>query len=748
MATATLRIVGMTCSLCSIKIERQLQGLSGVSAVSVNYAAEMAVVEHDSLDAGVLERGIRAAGFAVDSGNGQSRRRFLQKLRRELLFSTLIALPMVFMLLVCTVDCGCLYFDPEAGSRFSLFFSQLRFELGFLNHWRFQALWAAPVQFLIGWRFYRNAFHSLRSGLWGMDLLVVISTTVSYFYSIYLGVTLGTEADTRYYFETSVIIITLVLLGRYLELRARQRTHAEVGDLLGLQVKTAHLRVASGERTVDIGSVRPGDTLAIYPGERIPADARITGGAGVVDEAMLSGESIPVAKAAGDRVFCGTVNGPGSLVVEVEQTGKDTLLAGIIALVESAQAGRTEIQHRVDRVCAWFIPVILSASVLTFLVWFFVIFKGKVFLIEQPILNALSVLVISCPCALGLATPAAISTAFGTAARRRILIRNGEVLERGCRIDTVVFDKTGTLTQGDLQMEAIQPRPGTAFPEARLLLLAALAERPSPHPVARTLIRHLDPALGLYSPRETARLASAFEAFPGGVRARVEDREIVLGNGALLDSLGIDASAVPAIPPGRTAVLMAVDGRYEGLFLFRESLAPRAAAAIQQLQQAGIATVLVSGDRADAAAALAVAAGIPVAHSGIQPAGKADLIRRLQQEGHRVAMVGDGSNDAPALAVADVSFAMGTGTDVAISTSDVVILDGDLTGVLWFLRYAHQVTRVIKANLVWCFLYNALGLPAAALGLLRPEFACLAMAASSLSVLGHSLRLRRARFHA
>jgi len=416
--------------------------------------------------------------------------------------------------------------------------------------------------------------------------------------------------------------------------------------------------------------------------------------------------------------------------------------------VENAQAGRTEIQHLVDRVCAWFIPVILLASALTFGIWFFVIFKGKVFLIEQPILNAISVLVISCPCALGLATPAAISTAFGTAARRKILLRNGDVLERGFRVDTVVFDKTGTLTQGDLGLEAIQPRPGSAFTESHLLLLAALAERPSPHPVARALTRQLDPALGPYSPRQTAPLASAFASFPGqGVRARVEDREIVLGNGSLLERLGIDASDVPRLPPGRMAVLMAVDGRYQGLFRFKETLSPRAAAAIQQLKRAGLATLLVSGDRADAAAALALEAGIPVAHSGIQPAGKAEIIQALQREGHRVAMVGDGSNDAPALAVADVSFAIGTGTDVAISTSDVVILDGDLAGVLWLLRYSRQVRRVIRTNLAWCFLYNALGIPAAALGLLRPEFACLAMAASSLSVVGNSFRLRRARFH-
>ncbi|MDR3673337.1 MAG: cation-translocating P-type ATPase [Holophaga sp.] len=744
METATLRIVGMTCTLCSAKVERQLRRIPGVAAVSVNYSAEMAVVEHDSLGAEVLERGVKAAGFSLDSGSGQSRRRYLQNLRWQLLVCILIALPLVFTVFVCTMDDGCVFFDPNAVSRFSVFFSRLRFQLGFLHHWRFQALWAFPVQFIIGWRFYRNAFYSLRSGLWGMDLLVAISTTISYFFSLYLGVQFGGESETHYYFETSVVIITLVLLGRYLEASARQRSHSAVDDLLDLQVRTVHLRDGSGERTVPVDSVRPGETIVIYPGERIPADGRITGGGGPVDEAMLSGERLPVAKAAGDPVFSGTLNGSGSLAVRVEKTGKDTVLASIIAIVENAQAGKTEIQQLADRVCAWFIPAILAASALTFAVWFYGVFKGKSFLIEQPILNAISVLVISCPCALGLATPAAVSTAFGTAARRRMLIRNGDVLERAQRIDTVVFDKTGTLTQGDLQLDGIRPRPGSPYSGPQLLLLAALAERPSGHPVARALVRNLDPAQGLYRPEETARFASGFENVPGrGIRAQVDDRAIVFGNLPFLKEQNIDTGDVPSLPAGRLAVLLAVDGRYEGLFLFQETLSPGTLHALQRLKDAGIERVLLSGDREAPALAVARQAGIQAAYFEVQPANKADIIRTFQAQGRHVAMVGDGSNDAPALAVAEVSFAVGSGTDIAVNTSDVVLLDGDLSGILWLLRYSRQVRRVIRTNLGWCFLYNVLGIPAAALGLLRPELACLAMAASSLSVVGNSLRLRR-----
>ncbi len=742
METTTLRIVGMTCSLCSVKIERGLSGIEGVKSVSVGYASETAVVVHDGVPPDRLRQSVKASGFDVDEGDGKSVERHLRALAVELIAASVFTLPLVLVMLVCTVDDCCAILDPRAAGRFSLWISELRFALKPLHDWRLQAALAFPVQFVLGLRFYRGAWYCLRSGLWGMDLLVAVGTTATYLFSLYQGWSFGAESSTRLYFESSASVVTLVLLGRYLEAKVKRRADSSVRLLSGLRTRTARVADGMEEREIDAGGLRVGDIVIVRPEERIPADGTIVHGNAVLDESMLTGESLPVEKTEGDAVTAGTMTLSGGFRFRVEKTGQNTMLARIISLVESARSAKTEVQRAVDKVCAYFIPAVLLASLATFCVWYFLIFKGKIFLIEKPIVYAVSVLVISCPCALGLATPAAVSAGIATAARRKVLIRNGAALETARRIDTVVLDKTGTVTRGRLHLTECLLRPGSPFSCGDLLRLAAAAEVPSLHPVGRAIAAALGPAaVSLEAPVE-------FESVPGmGVRAEVSGRTVLIGAGRLFKNRGVPLYDFGRDNDGSTIAHIAVDGVHEGAFVLQDVPRVSARTAVASLVNAGKSVVMVTGDSQAAAREAAAAAGIDVVRSRVLPGEKAEVVRTLRAEGAFVAMVGDGVNDAPALAQADVGIAMGTGNDIAIEAGDVILADGNLDSIPWLIGHSRRVMRVIRGNLAWAFVYNAIGIPVAALGLLNPEIACAAMALSSLSVLLNSLRLNREKRH-
>ncbi|MDQ1303520.1 MAG: P-type Cu+ transporter, partial [Pseudomonadota bacterium] len=608
-------------------------------------------------------------------------------------------------------------------------------------HWHLPAwlelLLATPVQFVIGARFYRSAWHAIRARAGNMDVLVVLGTTAAYGYSVYLLATLGfSEASGRLYFEASVVIITLVLLGKFLESRAKRGTTAAIRQLMELRPQTARVRQANGdEREIPINDVRSGDRIIVRPGERIPVDGLVHTGRSEVDESLISGESLPVDKQGGSRVTGGSINGTGLLQIRATAVGADSTLAKIIRLVENAQSGKAPVQRLVDRISAIFVPVVVLLACLTFIAWF--LSTGN---FEHSLVSAVAVLVIACPCALGLATPTAIMTGTGAGARAGILIKDVEALERAHRIDTVVFDKTGTLTAGRPAVVGIHVLRGD---EDDMLQLAASVQQGSEHPLARAIIEHAG-ARGLKS-----RAVAEFRSHTGsGVTGTVDGREILLGNRQLLAGQQIDGDSAAGIAAdyeqqAKTAVYVADRRGVIGILAIADPLRPEAITAIASLRGMGIRTLMLSGDAEAVAAAIGQQAGVDEARGGVQPEGKAAAIKALHAAGRVVGMIGDGINDAPALAVADVGIAMGTGTDIAMETAGITLMRPDPRLVAAAIDISRATFGKIRQNLFWAFIYNLVGIPAAALGYLSPALAGAAMAMSSVSVVCNSLLLRR-----
>ncbi|MBW8897499.1 MAG: heavy metal translocating P-type ATPase, partial [Massilia sp.] len=606
-----------------------------------------------------------------------------------------------------------------------------------------QLLLATPVQFWLGARFYRAGWKAVRAGAGNMDLLVAIGTSAAYFLSLYQLLSAHGNAMPHLYFESAAVVITLVLLGKWLEGRAKRQTVAAIRALEALRPLDAIVRRAGRDTTIPLDALRVGDLMVVRPGERVPADGRVVEGASHLDEALLTGESLPVAKGEGDRVTGGAVNGEGLLLVEATAVGADSMLARIIRMVEDAQAAKAPIQRLVDKVSAVFVPVVLLISLATLLAWGFVTGDW-----QQALLNAVAVQVIACPCALGLATPTGIMVGTGAAARHGILIEDAEALETAHALRMVVFDKTGTLTEGRprvVALEADDPR--------RLLALAAAVQQGSAHPLARAVA-------ALATAREVAApAAKEAAALPGrGVRAEVEGATVWLGNRRLLDEIGAGGNLPAALvaaaerheADGRTVSWLArgQGGRgghvnVEGVLAFGDRIKPTSAAAIARLRDLGVASMMLSGDNEGSARAVAQAVGLArwVAH--VQPQDKADVVRGLMKEGHKVGMVGDGINDAPALAAADVGIAMAGGTDVALHTAGITLMRGDPLLVADAIDISDRTWRKIRQNLAWAFVYNVVGIPVAALGLLNPVLAGAAMALSSVSVVTNALLLRR-----
>ncbi|WP_324751221.1 heavy metal translocating P-type ATPase [Sphingomonas sp. LY54] len=724
----TLALSGMTCASCAGRVEKALRAVPGVTKADVNLATERAHVESISAAVEPLIAAVEKAGYAAaPAADATDPKDDAQETRREaaaarekshVLIAAVLSLPLVLPMLLAP------------------------FGIAMEVPGWVQLLLATPVQFWLGARFYRGAWSALRARTGNMDLLVALGTSAAFGLSLYqlLAHPGGGGMDGHYYFEASAVVITLVLLGKWLEGRAKRQTGAAIRALAALRPDRARLLAADGsESEVPLESVKVGDLVRIRPGERIPVDGVIVEGATSADESMLTGESLPVAKAAGDKVTGGAINGEGLVLVRTTAIGAGTALARIVRLVESAQGAKAPIQRLVDKVSGVFVPVVIGIALVTLAGWL-VAGAG----LEAALLNAVAVLVIACPCALGLATPTAIMAGTGVAARAGVLIKDVEALETAHRVDTVVFDKTGTLTEGRPVLVAAVPAAG--FDEERLLSLAASLQTGSEHPLARAVLaRAADRGIAAAAPVD-------LQALPGrGLSATVGERRLILGSTRLIDEEGIARAdlaeaAERMAGEGRTVswlAELAPGKRLIGLLAFGDEPKPAAAAAIATLHRRGIRTAMLSGDNAGAAAAVAARLGIDQVFAELLPEDKVARIAALKAEGRTVAMVGDGVNDAPALAAADVGIAMSTGTDVAMHSADITLMRGDPRLVADAMAISDRTYAKIRQGLFWAFVYNVVGLPLAALGYLSPVVAGAAMALSSVSVVANALTLRR-----
>ena len=720
----TLKISGMSCAACSARVEKVLGRMDGVYSAVVNLASEKASVEYDSSKIKVSDiiKAVDSIGYKAERADEissdrekEQREKEIRRLRLELVISAVLTAPLLFSMLLMVTGIDIPFFHNEY----------------------FQLIIATPVQFIIGFRFYRNAYHALRSRSANMDVLIAMGTTASYFFSIYNAFFAGHGHEMKeLYFETSAVIITLILLGKYLEAVAKGRTSEAIKKLMGLQAKTARVVRDGEEEDIPVEQVVPGDVIIVRPGEKVPVDGKILEGNSAVDESMLTGESIPVEKKAGDFVVGATINRFGTFRFEATRVGKDTVLSQIIRMVEEAQGSRAPIQKIADKVSGVFVPAVLGIALVTFLAWYLI--SGD---FAQAVVSAVSVLVIACPCALGLATPTAIMVGTGRGAENGILIKGGEHLEMMCRLNAVVLDKTGTVTKG--QPEVTDVIPLGNMERGYVLRLAAVAEKNSEHPLGEAIYE--------YGIKEANTIPDAeqFGAIPGkGVRAVVDEREIYIGTRMLMQETGIDTEPAEAViagleDEGKTAMLMAADGRLEAVMAVADTLKEGSKEAIDELKKMGIEVYMITGDNKRTAASIARQAGIANVLAEVLPEHKAEEIRKLKDQGKKTAMAGDGINDAPALAAADIGIAMGTGTDVAIEAADITLLRGDLMLIPAAIRLSRMTMRKIKQNLFWAFIYNIIGIPFAAFGFLNPMIAGGAMAFSSVSVVTNSLSLKR-----
>ncbi|GLS75000.1 heavy metal translocating P-type ATPase [Oharaeibacter diazotrophicus] len=729
-AAAPIRVFdidGMTCAACAGRIERVLAKTPGVREARVNLALERADVV---LDPGVADDVVVAAvdraGYGAEPRRADPAERRRQREREEAarraafrrtlsLFavSAVLTLPFLVSMVAMAVGAGHL-----------------------MGPWTEFAL-ASVVQVVAGARFYRGAAKALRGGSANMDVLVAVGTTAAYLFSAWMVATRGHHAAGHLYFEASATVLTLVLAGKLMEERAKAGTTAAVRALMALRPESAtRLGADGGLATVAVEDLAPGDRILVRPGERVAVDGVVAEGEGHVDESLVTGESVPVRKGAGDAVVGGTVNGEGALTVLVRAVGEDTTLARITRLVENAQSGKAPVQRLVDRVSAVFVPVVMALAAATFAGW---LLAGGGF--EAALVAAVSVLVIACPCALGLATPTALVAGTGAAARAGILIRDIETLERAARADVVLFDKTGTLTAG--RPEVVDVVPTAGVDPLDLLAAAAAVQRFSEHPLARAVTAAAE-ASGIVPPP-----ASGFRAVAGrGALAIVAGARIAIGNAAHMADLGVDTGTVAADlaaleARARTAVVVARERTALGVLGLADPVRPEARAAVAALAARGIAARMLTGDNAAVAAAVAGELGLDGWKGPVRPADKAAEVEALQAAGRRVVMVGDGVNDAPALAAADVGIAMGTGTDVAMETAGVTLMRPDPRLVEAALDVARATTAKIRQNLFWAFAYNVVGIPLAVAGLLTPAIAGAAMAASSVCVVTNAGLLTR-----
>ncbi len=762
MKTSYLRLKGMACASCANSIETVIQNIDGVSQCNVNFGAEQATVEYDPKQTTLtaIQQAVTDAGYQAqpledlsphpeesDKENREIERKLTQKVTVSGIISAFLViggLPMMTGL-----------------------------HLSFIPTWMhnpwLQLILTTPILFWAGQSFFTGAWKGLKRHQADMNTLIAVGTGAAYLYSIFATIfpqvllNQGLNADV--YYESAAVIITLILLGQLLEHRARGRTSDAIRKLMGLQAKTARV-VRSGEEVdIPIQQVRVGDIIIVRPGEKIPVDGEVIDGISTIDESMVTGESIPVQKQAGDEVIGATINKTGSFKFQASRVGKDTVLAQIVQLVQQAQGSKAPIQKLADQVTGWFVPVVIAIAITTFLIWFNV--TGNLTL---SIITTVGVLIIACPCALGLATPTSVMVGTGLGAEHGILIKGAESLELAHQIQTIVLDKTGTLTQGKPTVTHYVTLGGTTHDhELKLLRLAAAIERQSEHPLAESIVQYAQ-SQGVSFPLPETR---NFEAIAGmGVQGYVSDRWVQIGTSRWMTELGIDPEPLQQYrqqweAEGKTTAWIAVDGEIEGLVAISDALKPSSIQAVKALQKMGLDVVMLTGDNQKTAEAIASEVGIQRVFAEVRPDQKSAIVQSLQtlsnpsrkhskkaNQSRVVAMVGDGINDAPALAQADVGIAIGTGTDVAIAASDITLISGDLMGIVTAIKLSKATLRNIRQNLFFAFIYNTAGIPIAAgilyplTGwLLNPIIAGGAMALSSISVVTNALRLRNSKLN-
>ncbi|MFC4558692.1 heavy metal translocating P-type ATPase [Virgibacillus kekensis] len=718
-------VFGMTCAACSTRIEKVLNKQEGVKLATVNLANETASIEYNpgligesDIIGRIQKLGYDAKAKADKETKKSQKEKQLQKMRTKLIISALLSIPLLITML-----------DHLMG---------LTLPAILMNPW-FQLALAAPVQFIIGWQFYVGAYKNLRNKSANMDVLVALGTSAAFFFSLYEALkTIGNpDYMPHLYFETSAILITLILFGKYLETSAKGRTTHAISKLLNLQAKQARVIRDDNEVMVPVQDVLKGERIIVKPGEKIPVDGIVLKGSTSVDESMITGESIPVEKGAQAQVIGATLNKNGTVEIEATKVGKETALASIVKAVEDAQGSKAPIQRLADIISGYFVPIVVGIAAVTFLAWIILVAPGE---FEAALTAAIAVLVIACPCALGLATPTSIMVGTGKGAENGILFKGGEHLERTHQLDTIIFDKTGTITKG-------KPEVTDFTGDDETLALLASAEKGSEHPLAEAIVA--------YATEKNIQLkeVASFTAIPGrGIRATIDDHDVLVGTRKLMTDNGIDVTHLEDDlttyeTAGKTAMLIAVDSKLQGIVAVADTIKETAVEAINQLKAQGLEVIMLTGDNERTARAIAQQAGISNVIAQVLPEEKADKVKEVQRHGKKVGMVGDGINDAPALATADIGIAIETGTEVAIEAADVTILGGELLLIPKAIKLSNKTIRNIRQNLFWAFAYNSAGIPIAAAGLLAPWIAGAAMAFSSVSVVTNSLRLKRVKIN-
>lgn len=743
--SCTLDIVGMHCASCSAIIEGALTKTKGVEKANVNYASEKATITYncDLVEPKELIKTVEQAGYKAalhEAGSAQEtvKNEEMKKLVGKLIFALIFSIPVLFismpqLLMLVGINASMLMDFP--GRKLLLF------------------AMTTPVQFYAGWQFYKGAWAAAKNKSSNMDTLIVVGTSAAYFYSVATTFLIAGDA----YYEIAALLISFILLGKLLEARAKGKTSEAIKKLMGMQAKTARVKRDGKEIDLPIDEVKVGDIVIVRPGEKIPVDGEIVKGVTSIDESMISGESIPVEKNVGDKVIGATINKNGSIEFRTTQVGEGTVLAQIVKLIEEAQGSKAPIQRFADQISYYFVPTVIALSLITFIVWYFIVGQTFVF----SLLLAVAVVVIACPCALGLATPTAIMVGTGRGAEKGILVKSGEALETAQKLDVIIFDKTGTLTHGKPVVtdivsyssnasEKLEPNSSRDARTIKILSIAASLEKLSEHPLAEAIVKDAE--------EKKVKLSEVkkFKAVPGhGVEGEIDGKKYFLGNRKLMadekvNTTNVEEAMAKLENEGKTAMIVATSKEVMGLVAVADTLKENSAEAIRTLKKMEIATVMITGDNARTANAIAKQVGIDQVLAEVLPEDKANEVKKFQKEGKTVAMVGDGINDAVALTQADVGMALGSGTDVAMESGDVVLIKNDLRDVVTAVKLSKATMNKIKQNLFWAFAYNVAGIPVAAgvlfpfTGwLLKPELAGLAMALSSVSVVTNSLLLRR-----
>ena len=738
-----LPVLGMSCASCVDRVQSALNATPGVIEATVNFATEKASIEYipNLVKIPELAKATAAIGYTLVEDEeeqlvdieSQARQTEFQQLKNKFLTGLLLVAPLFLLV----------HWEKLGLSAILPFSQQTNFML--------QLLLQTPVQFWVGWQFYKGAVAAARHRTSDMNTLIAVGTSAAYFYSVlatfFPHLFAAEGLAPKVYYDTAGAIIVLILLGRLLEARAKGQTSEAIKKLIGLQAKTATVLVNGEEHEIPVEEVLIGDTVIVKPGEKIPVDGEIVDGHSSVDESMVTGESIPVEKTAGDEVVGATINKTGTFKFKATKVGKDTMLAQIIKMVEEAQGSKPPIARLVDVIASYFVPVVIGIASITFFIWYFF---GPAPALTYAVLNFVAVMIIACPCALGLATPTSIMVGTGKGAEHGILIRGGEALETAHKLNAIVLDKTGTITRGEPAVTDVLAVEG--YETKEILGLSASAEKGSEHPLGEAILKKAH--------EDDLDLADAidFNAIPGhGIESTIDGKYVLLGNTRLMNDRDIDLKDLPQQAEalsgeGKTTMWIAVDGYIAGIIAVADTLKENSKTAVAALHNLGLEVIMLTGDNKRTADAIANQIGIDRTLAEVLPEGKASEIKKLQAENKKVAMVGDGINDAPALAQADVGLAIGTGTDVAMESSDITLITGDLTGVVTAIALSKATIRNIKQNLFWAFAYNTILIPVAAgvlfpfFGiLLNPIFAAAAMALSSVTVVTNALRLRRFR---